>query len=333
MIDGIMTKTEEQLLRLKEEPCNYFGEAVIHQVLMKNTRRYMNALEKFYLLWKRRKSMVSYPRKQLFQTAGLKGDFRVMPCVITGLNRTPIKSVKIIGTNEEERTLKDKISVGKALLLHPHDNYVQGIFDVCAFSSFRTAAISVLVYKYLVETSKDPVAIVGAGRIGYYTAMLLQDWLNVKDFYLVDPNKKRACLLKQLIEKKKSSSGILTLKKACSSVQTLFLATDSTSALVCARNAGDVDFISSVGADCDYLSEVDKSLVMGHRIITDSLDNTYFGDLNRWCKQGLLKKNKVEDFRTIIGKKQRVKTPKIFISTGTAVQDAFTCHFLFNHIR
>jgi ornithine cyclodeaminase/alanine dehydrogenase-like protein (mu-crystallin family) len=328
-----MLKTEAQLLRLKEEPCNYFSEAAIHQFLMKNARQYMNALEKFYILWKRRKSMVSYPRKQLFQTAGLKGDFRVMPCVITGLKRTPIKAVKIIGTNEEERTLKDKISVGKALLLHPHDNYVQGIFDVCAFSSFRTAAISVLVFKHLVEKSNGPVAIVGAGRIGYYTAMLLQDWLKVKNFYLVDPNKRRASLLRQLIEKKKASSEILTLKKACSSVQALFLATDSTSALVDARNAGNVDFVSSVGADCDYLSEVDKSLLKERRIITDSLDNIYFGDLNRWRKQGLLKESRVEDFRTIIGKKQRTKTTKLFISTGTAVQDAFTCHFLFNHIR
>ncbi len=325
---------EQKLLRLQDEPCKHFTEKQIHAALMKHTKLYMNQLERLYLLYKSKKSIVDYPRKNVFTTPGLKGDFRVMPCVIGGFDRSPIKAVKVIGTNEEQRTVKDKISVGKALLLHPKDNYVEGIFDVCAFSSFRTAAISVLALKHLTFEKNMSVGLIGAGRIGYYTANLLYDWLGIKNFYVTDINKNRMKLFKQAFRNKKGCHiQTMNFNETCRSAQALFLATDSRKALVNAHNTQTVQFISSVGADAENLSELHKNTIKGSRLVTDSLDNIYFGDMNRWRKAGALKKNIVEELRPLIGKKKKNNKKIIFISTGTAVQDAFSCRFLFKHIK
>src|SRR5258706_11752363 len=132
----------QKILRLKEEPCLYFDEAQIHQAFMEKTPAFMGLLERFYATWHRNKVFTLMPHKQVFATEGLEGDFRVMPCNIQGFEGRLIKAVKVIGTDIEQKVIRDKISVGKALLLHPQDNFVQAVFDVGALTSFRTAAIS-----------------------------------------------------------------------------------------------------------------------------------------------------------------------------------------------
>lgn len=168
----------ESLLRLKNEPYVAYTESQIHQTIMEFAEDFCDLLERFYFHWKDRRGSVLLPTKQIYTTKDLKGDFRIMPCAYH-FEEKIVKVVKVVGTNEEEQVVKDKICVGKALLLHPSDNYVQAIFDVCSLSSFRTAAIATLAFKYLTETRNQMVGLIGAGRIGFYTALFLHRWLGI----------------------------------------------------------------------------------------------------------------------------------------------------------
>lgn len=142
------------ILRLPLEPCIYYPEMTVHREIMSGLCGFMDALERFYRGWARGEAAVTQPPKQVYWRPDVRGDWRVMPCAVergwpgSEGATSGIDAVKIIGTNEEERVVRDKISVGKALLLHPTDHHVEAIFDVAALSSFRTAAISVLAYKY-----------------------------------------------------------------------------------------------------------------------------------------------------------------------------------------
>lgn len=322
------------LLRLHAEPCVYYNEMQIHQTLMCHVNDFMDTLERFYFEWKENEEIVFLPRKQVFSTSGLKGDFRVMPCIVNHFEGKKVKVVKVIGTNEEEQIVQDKISVGKALLIHQTDNFVEAIFDVCALSSFRTAAISVLAYKHSVDFDKQEIGIIGAGRIGFYTAVILHHWLGVKKLIVCDTNMDHSCSFKQALEEW-MPYGIVEqpLEELCKSCTSLFLVTTSRLSLISADDAEGVDFISSVGADADNLSELDHSLVKDRKIISESRQNVHFGDLKRWEESGLLKKKDIIELRDMIGQTEKGKHSVIFVSAGTAVQDTLICQFLFDRLK
>ena len=339
------------LLRLSEEPTEYFNEIEINECLLENTNLFMDLLENFYIEWCTNSDLVLMPIKQLFSTEGIKGDFRVMPCVINEFNGHIIKAVKIIGTNEEEKVIKDKISVGKSLLLHPTDNFPIAIFDVCALSSFRTAAISILAYKYFIELTKSNISsnkekvkigIIGAGRIAFYTAIILHQWLGINEVEVFEINKKHTSSFL-------SSTSLCCdkLKVTCKSIDQLnsnhnavFLCTNSGTPILSSLNAKNIAFISSVGADADNLSELHSSILEGREIYTDSKQSMFIGDLQKWSQLQLVDRKKIYELTDMIKKslnknhkKFDITKNKLFISTGVAIQDALISHFLYSRLQ
>ena len=328
---GIMAKT---LLRLNDEPCVYYNETQVHRTLISHINNFMDILERVYYEWSNYADMIFLPNKQVFTVKSLKGDLRIMSCIVNNGKEELIKVVKVIGTNEEERVVKDKISVGKALLIHPTDNFVEAIFDVCSLSSFKAAAMSVLAFKHLTNFGDHTIGIIGCGRIGFYMSCILYHWLGVRKIMVMDTNKSHIKgfkeVLRSLIHGQIKEE---TLNGLCTSCSALFLATDSKSPIISADNAKRIHFIASVGADADNLSEVDSSLIKGRQLITDSRDNIHFGDLKRWKSAGLITKDKLIELQEIMNHKKDTNKAKLFISTGIAVPDAIVCHFLYEHLK
>ena len=296
---------------------------------MQNISNFMDKMEQFYLDWQANDDVVEMPNKQVFTIKNLKGDFRVMPCVIGSFEGQVVKAVKIIGTNEEERIVKDKISVGKALLINVTDNFVEAIFDVCALSSFRTAAVSILAFRHNVNFQQQKIGIIGTGRIGFYTATILKNWLGISSLAIYDPNGER---LKQFYDVLSSRIELTLheLPSLCQSCSSVFLTTTSATPLINAELAGHMHFISSVGADAQNLSEVHSDLIAGRKIISESKQNIHFGDLRRWHEAGLIDEVDVLELRYLIGDNLIDNNGVLFVSTGTAVQDALICQFLFD---
>jgi len=52
------------------------------------------------------------------------------------------------------------------------------------------------------------------------------------------------------------------------------------------------------------------------------------GDLKTWKDQGLIRENQVMELTEIMDRSTPMNKPALFISTGAAVQDAFTLQFI-----
>ncbi|MBA3026480.1 MAG: hypothetical protein FP820_08725 [Sulfurimonas sp.] len=323
--------TIKNLLRLNDEPYTYVDEMTSHNILIDNCNEFMETLVKFYNEWSDFETDIKLPLKQVFvNNNDIAGDYRLMPCSIESMH---LKFVKIIGTNEEQRKVKDKISVGKALLIDYFDNYAYAVFDVCAFSSFRTAAISVLAL-HCSNISLEKVGIIGTGRIGFYTAFILYKWHNIKSFTVCDTNEKNyqnfVALCKHYmpdvtIEHKQKES-LLNNSEA------VFLATTASESLLNVSNSKHIRFISSVGADADNLSEIDASLLNSHRLITDSFQSTCLGDMKKW-NLNTRSDTIPTELKHFILEKYQENLKVLFISTGIAVQDALICKFIYDKMN
>ncbi len=316
------------LLRYGDEPLVYIDDLKAHEIIMTHTPEFMDLLSDFYESWGQEKLQVDLPIKQVFETSGLKGDFRVMPCVIE--QHEVIKSVKVIGTNEENRTVKDKICVGKTLLMDQYDNHAYALLDVCALSSFRTAAISALCFKLCYPEAKS-IGLIGLGRIGFYTAYILHNWLDVKALVGADTNPATIDSFKKLLSLYTPDLRFKTLPNHdvihCS--DTLFLTTTSQQPILNQDNASDCSFISSVGADAGNLSELDETLLQQERtVLVDTVDSMLLGDMKKWEQKELIEKKDVLELKDLFRIRQKPKIPFMFISTGIALQDALINHFV-----
>ena len=321
----------KQLLRLQDEPCISVSDIEAHDILMANSTEFMDELKKSYIDWGDGKKWVKVPKKKIIYTPNLKGDFRVMPC-ITDFSGG-IKAVKVIGTNEENKSIKDKISVGKMLLIDWYDNYVYATIDACVLSSFRTAAISLLSYS-LVYEKNDSIGLLGLGRIGFYTAIILHRWLGIKQINCYDSNS----IISKKFEKLLSfyapelSINILDSENTIAKSTALFLATDSETSILNSEISSHLKFVSSVGADANNLSELDETMIDNFEIITDSIQSILLGDMHKWCENGLLSEGNVTELKDIINLNVSIEKSILFISTGIAVQDALIGQFIVNKL-
>jgi len=325
-----MNLSPEKLLRLSNEPYIHIHEVEIHNILMENCCEFMDNLAQFYQHWPAEKegtTAMQLPVKQVFNQVGYAGDFRIMPCVIDSLQ---LKMVKIIGTNEEQHRIQDKICVGKAALIDYRDNYIYALFDVCALSSFRTAAIACLAFS-LAENSSDNITLAGCGRIGFYTATILHRWFKINSLRIHDPETKNLQRFRALCAIYLPELELCNIEETGSVTRTtaIFLSTNSPAPICNAENSREISFISSVGADADNLSELDSDLLQTHRLTTDSIQSMCLGDMQRWQRSGLLHQGTLTELKDLIHQPASHNEKRLFISTGVALQDALTCRFVY----
>lgn len=318
-----------KLLRLEDEKFEYFKEIEIHDILIENTKEILNNFKSFYIEYSKQLHKVTLPKKIVIDSQNYKGDFRVMPCCIDD----KIKSVKIIGTNEEEKYIKDKICVGKSFLIDEYDNYIYAMFDVCVLSSFRTAIISILAYDF--SCKKGIIGIVGLGRIGFYTAYILHKFKNINQFYCVEIDDNIKNNFSQLAslympDVKIEYTTTKNLNNVCSNI---FLTTNSKTAILNKTNSSNFNFISSVGADANNLSELSEDIISTKTIITDSMQSTLLGDLKKWKDKELISEGNIFELTDIIKNKNTIKNKQVlFISTGIALQDALISNYIYDKL-
>lgn len=322
------------LLRLVEEPRQHLAEADVHKRLMEHASEAFDHLASFYHAWSDGQCTVTNPSKLLYETAGIKGDYRVMPCIIAGFAPEAIHIVKIIGTNEENQVVLDKICVGLAVKLHPFDYFVEYTFDVCALSSFRTALISVFASSlWDTDLSNRSLGVIGTGRIGFYTSYLLYSRFGVRTLRISDRSAKSVRNFMELarLYMPDLCVEVLLTEDLLSSVEGVYLATTSPEPVI-KKPYENLCFISSVGADANNLSEVVFEAISDFTIVVDNQQSSHYADLARWKQNGKLKVEDLIELPTLL-KTSAVLGKMIFISTGIAVQDALIIDFLTRILR
>ena len=315
------------VLRLHHEPYEYFDDRAVLGALSADPSGYVEAVFASLCLVAAGAAGLDLPPKMLFSDPGGHSDFRVMPCVV-GFPGHVRKTVKIIGTNWPRQVVPDEISVGKAFALHAQENYIEAGFAGCVLSSARTGVCAALAQR-LLEPDAVSLAVVGAGRVGYFSALYMAAQGNLERVWFHDIDGQRASLAAAAIGSAFPgvTAGVCSCDDAtCAKV--LVLASDSEQPLFSALGRRP-PLVISLGADTDWQSEVAASALDHYGLFVDSFDSLRYGDLARFSRAGLLDGRVVTDLLSLLpGGTAPPPAPRLFISTGSALFDNLTIDYL-----
>ncbi len=331
MSDGFNNPAERRVLRTAPEPWLAVSDADVHHLLTASPRDYFDHMLQRLGDIAAARTRVEMPPKQVFADDDGLADFRVMPCV-TRDGGTVTKTVKLVGTNIAQVRVPDQITVGKALVIDPVENHVTHIIDACLLSSARTGLCAALAI-HLLSTGAKNLAVIGSGRVGYYSAFYAAACCGVRDITFSDRRPERAAaaasaLAARMPEVNCRSAGI-------DSADVAILATTSASP-PCAPPGWNAGLIISLGADIDHQSELDERWAGLADVYVDTQDSTRFGDLKKWLALGLLQPGSIRQFSDLLAGAGAVAAggrPKLFVSTGSALFDNLTLEYLLRQLE
>jgi ornithine cyclodeaminase/alanine dehydrogenase-like protein (mu-crystallin family) len=336
------------VLRVHREDYRYIDEKSVHGELTADIPSYIDFLERSLFRIGQREVPINQPEKQIFEDTRREGDFRVMSCVV-GEGAEAVKTVKIVGTNYVQRQIPDQVTVGKVFRLYPEENYITHIFEACLLSSIRTAACGVSALHILGQggLAVASVGIIGAGRVGYYTALILSVLMEPEKILIYDIQPGRAELLAENIrsfyaEKVRGTVCITSCRKDVLTCDVLFLCTTAENPVL-APDETDSELVISLGADTSSQRELSDGWSRCKPVYVDSIDCSKVGDVRSWLEMALLEEEDlVEIFpafhegarnsRTLPGSERGDHCRRVFISTGTALFDNLTVQYILSRM-
>lgn len=326
-----MPETEtllRRVLRVGREPYDYFDEWAVHRLLTENPAEYLRFVRKGLAEIADGRARLELPPKQIFSDPGAPSDFRVMPCVVRSESGTR-KTVKLVGTNTRQETVPNQITVGKAFVIDAVENFVSQVFEACLLSSARTGACAAIGLD-LLAPSRRSLGVVGAGRVGYYTALYAAAMGGIESVTLWDEDRERARQAAELLAGQLPSVRVAAGQNGnLADVEVLVLATTSTTP-ICGPDEVDAGLVVSLGADTDCQSELDSAWATVADIYVDTQDCLRFGDLRAWRQAGLLAGPAPLDLFDLLrsGGPAVSGRRRLFISTGSALFDNLTIGYL-----
>lgn len=316
------------VLRISPEPCTYVDERQVHHRLTAEPASYVHFVRDRLRDVALGHAELELPPKQLFIDPDMAGDFRVMPCVLRHGGQVT-KTVKIVGTNLAQTRVPDQITVGKAFALDPQDNFISHVFEACLLSSARTGVCASLAVDLLSE-QPDTLAIIGAGRVGYYAAVYSQAMRPFRVIEIYDRTVERAHMLAAQLSRDLPGVQCRVLDDpAGSSAQVMVLATSSVEP-ICHPDAVGASLVISLGADTDAQHELAVEWLDVADIYVDTRDSARYGDVKQWQDAGRVRVEELTDlFQLMRGEPTAQRHPRrVFVSTGSAMFDNLTIAYL-----
>lgn len=313
-------------LRPAREPVRCVNDDLVHALLLDNTPAFLEHLEQGLRDIATGRAELQLPPKTVFEDGPGKGDFRLMPCILRRDGRV-VKSVKLVGTNLAQQDVPDQVTVGKAMLLHAEENYVTHLFDASTLSSIRTGACVALALRLLAPRRRR-VGIVGAGRVGFYSAVFIRAIGGVEAMRITDIVPARANALARLLSGLHPDIDCATGRHFPDDNADVVVLATTSSIPLCRPPAGDAALVVSVGADTDYQRELDPAWADAADIVVDTLDSARFGDLRAWLENGRIRREDLRDLFDVLRRPPETGRPILFVSTGSALFDNLTLDYL-----
>lgn len=320
------------VFRLSGEPYRYITESEVHLALTQNPEAYFQFVKHRLTNIARHDATLEMPAKILFPDENSEGDFRVMPCVVKDGSEV-MKTVKLVGTNVIQHCVPDQITVGKACVFHPSENFITHIVEACLLSSARTAICAMLGVEYLALRRKK-WTIMGAGRVGYYCAFYAAalGWADEVVIYDTDLDRAKKCVSE--LQNRFSAINFYTSTRAALAKTDVAVLCTTSHTPIYSKSDFKADLIVSVGADIDSQRELDNSWAQSASLYVDSYDSARYGDIKAWLEKDLIESSDMTDLFSLMRQDEKVDSeyPRIFVSTGTAFFDNLTLSYLLKTI-
>lgn len=323
-------RSASEVLRVHQEPYESFDDNAVHGALTADPSGFVRFAEERLQAVASGDAAVELPAKQLFHDPDGGGDFRVMPCVMRH-GRSVTKTVKIVGTNIAQRRLPDQITVGKAFLLDPAENYISHFFDACLLSSARTGLVAAIAARKLAPHAAT-AGIIGAGRVGYYAGLYLGA-IGMRAISFFDAKPRRAELAASALRDHVDGHAVAADLQRCLASDVVVLATTSRTAILGPPDTA-ARVVISLGADSDQQSELADTWVGEAGVLVDGPDTYLVGDVHRWVDRGLLERSRIRELLDLYRAKA-IPTARrlLFVSTGSALMDNIAIQFVLFRVR
>lgn len=321
-----------RVLRIAPEPFIYVDEYQVHEILTRQPGEYLSWLRAGLMEIATGHATLELPPKQVFHDPADDADFRVMPCVVRA-GSAVCKTVKIIGTNTLQQQVPDQITVGKAFVIDPTENFVSHIFEACLLSSARTGACAALATE-LLAPEHGRLTVIGAGRVGYYAARYVAALGGVKGIRIADQDPSHARQTAALLSSQLPGIAVAAVAPAeLPDTDVAILATTSREPF-CRPPAWGAGLVISLGADTDSQRELAADWADKAEIFVDTRDSARFGDLASWLAAGLVNTDALTDLFDVLrrGSMPVASRPRIFVSTGSALFDNLTIDYVLDRM-
>ena len=293
-----------------------------------NMKDVIGSVETAYKVHAERK--VQMPAKKYLYFKKFRGDLRIMPCFIRGMDESGVKNVNVHPDNPRKFGLPTVMAMIE--LVDPQTGFPISVMDGTWITNMRTGAAAGVATKYLAREDSEVLGLVGAGVQAATGLEAINEVMDIKEVKVSC----RTCQSREEFAEIASEKyginvkAVETIKEAVIDSDVLLTTTPAREPIVKSKWVAKGTHINAMGADAPGKQELNSHVLQKARIFIDCWDQaSHSGEINIPVHEGLVRKSdivgKIGD--VIIGTVQgRTSNDEItvFDSTGLAVQDIVT---------
>ena len=270
---------------------------------------------------------VQMPPKEYIFYKKFRGDLRIMPCFVRGLNESGVKNVNVHPDNPRKHSLPTVMAMIE--LVDPKTGFPVSVMDGTWITDMRTGAAAGVATKYLARDNSEVLGLVGAGVQAATGLEAIMEVMDIKEVKVSC----RTCETRDLFAQKASEKygipvkAVDTIKEAVQGADILLTTTPAREPVVKSKWVSPGTHINAMGADAPGKQELDSHILQKSKIIIDCWDQaSHSGEINIPVQEGLVRQRdihgKIGD--VIVGSipgRTSDEEITVFDSTGLAVQD------------
>lgn len=273
---------------------------------------------------------VQMPPKEYIFYKKFRGDLRIMPCFVRGLNESGVKNVNVHPDNPRKYGLPTVMAMIE--LVDPKTGFPVSVMDGTWITDMRTGAAAGVATKYLARDNSEVLGLVGAGVQAATGLEAIMEVMDIKEVRVSC----RTCETRDLFAQKASEKygipvkAVDTIKEAVQGADVLLTTTPAREPVVKSKWVSPGTHINAMGADAPGKQELDSHILQKSKIIIDCWDQaSHSGEINIPVQEGLVRQSdihgKIGDVITgSIPGRTSDEEITVFDSTGLAVQDIVT---------
>ena len=273
---------------------------------------------------------VQMPPKEYIFYKKFRGDLRIMPCFIRGLDESGVKNVNVHPDNPRKYSLPTVMAMIE--LVDPKTGFPVSVMDGTWITDMRTGAAAGVATKYLARDNSEILGLVGAGVQALTGLEAINEVMDIKEVRVSC----RTCETRDIFAQRASEKygidvkAVDTIKEAVQGADVLLTTTPAREPVVKSKWVSPGTHINAMGADAPGKQELDSHILQKAKIIIDCWDQaSHSGEINIPVQEGLVRQSDIQGKigDVVIGSipgRTSDEEITVFDSTGLAVQDIVT---------